>query len=128
MKKIINGKGYDTQPIEDPGQSASDLYDGGWRSSDRDELIVEYKLTNDEADVICKYMEELEHLRVTVKTDDGREIDFDSAVEIMDNDIRDEIADSLDYTVPQAFFTAYCNAHLEFYGEEFEPNKKNGQW
>lgn len=34
--------------------SAASLYDGGWRTEDRDQLISEYGLTADEADDICK--------------------------------------------------------------------------
>lgn len=37
------------------------LYDGGWRSSDRTQLIKEYELTEDEADMMCEALEELEH-------------------------------------------------------------------
>lgn len=33
---------------------AAALYDGGWRSSDRDELIAEYDLIPYEATCICK--------------------------------------------------------------------------
>ncbi len=36
------------------------LYDGGWRASDRDELIIEYLLTNEEAETLCKELAELE--------------------------------------------------------------------
>lgn len=36
------------------GDTASSLYDGGWRAEDRDWLIDEYELTEEEADAICK--------------------------------------------------------------------------
>ena len=36
------------------------LYDGGWRASDRDELMLEYGLTDDEVDSLCKELAELE--------------------------------------------------------------------
>ena len=39
--------------------SAASLYDGGWRPEDRDQLIEEYKLTDEEADEICKELSEL---------------------------------------------------------------------
>ncbi|MCR3573757.1 hypothetical protein K0B56_22405, partial [Salmonella enterica subsp. enterica serovar Give] len=32
---------------------AANLYDGGWRAEDRDELIAEYGITEDYADNIC---------------------------------------------------------------------------
>lgn len=40
--------------------SASMLYDGGWRSADRDMLIGEYDLTEAEADDICNELKEIE--------------------------------------------------------------------
>lgn len=32
---------------------AASLYDGGWRSGDRAELMAEYNLTEEDADLIC---------------------------------------------------------------------------
>lgn len=39
--------------------TASSLYDGGWRAEDRDQLIEEYDLTEEEADEICKGLREI---------------------------------------------------------------------
>ena len=36
------------------------LYDGGWRASDKEELMEEYGLTNKEAETLCKELAELE--------------------------------------------------------------------
>ena len=36
--------------------AAASLFDGGWRAEDREELISEYDLTEDEADEICKFL------------------------------------------------------------------------
>lgn len=36
------------------------LYDGGWRASDKDELMEEYGLTSEEAETICNELAELE--------------------------------------------------------------------
>lgn len=33
--------------------TADSLYAGGWRSEDRNEIIAEYDLTKEEADLIC---------------------------------------------------------------------------
>ena len=33
---------------------AAALYDGGWRAEDRDELVAEYDLSEEEADAICE--------------------------------------------------------------------------
>lgn len=56
----------------------------------------------------------------------GTEIDFDAAVALMDNDIREEIHGTVD--TEQEFFDAYCKAHEDKYGEEFELAKKDPIW
>ncbi len=38
--------------------SAASLYDGGWRAEDRELLIAEYDLTEEEADAICEKLSE----------------------------------------------------------------------
>lgn len=47
--------------IEDIESSAAALYDGGWRADDREELIAEYQLSEDEADAICEKLKEYEN-------------------------------------------------------------------
>ena len=44
--------------------AAASLYDGGWRSDDRDDLIEEYGLTGDEADKLCEALLEYDHQEV----------------------------------------------------------------
>ena len=55
----------------------------------------------------------------------GTEINYESAVELMD----DEICESLNFEIApctdQEFFTAYEKAHAEKYGEEWELSKEN---
>jgi hypothetical protein len=46
--------------MNDIYSSAAALYDGGWRADDRDELIAEYDLTEEEADTICEMLREYE--------------------------------------------------------------------
>ena len=53
-----NAKGEKT--MKDYLASAAALYDGGWRAEDRDQLIEEYDLTEEEADKLCEILEELE--------------------------------------------------------------------
>lgn len=53
------------------------------------------------------------------------EIDFDAAVALMDNEIREEIARDLAPCTEQEFFDAYCKAHEDKYGEEWELAKRN---
>ena len=40
--------------------SAVALYDGEWRAEDREQLIEEYELTEEEADKICEILSEIE--------------------------------------------------------------------
>ena len=49
-----------TSPRIELENAAFSLYDGDWRSSDREQLISEYWLTDDEADIICDKLSELE--------------------------------------------------------------------
>lgn len=42
--------------------SAAALFDGGWRSDDREQLINEYDLTDEEADKIVLELERLENI------------------------------------------------------------------
>ena len=42
--------------MKDAWGVAASLFDGGWRAEDREELISEYELTEEEADEICKLL------------------------------------------------------------------------
>ena len=53
----------------------------------------------------------------------GTEINYEAAVELMDDEIRESICGTVDSY--QEFFTAYENAHAEKYGEEWELSKEN---
>ena len=57
----------------------------------------------------------------------GKEIDFQAAVELMDDDIR-EALHSEGYETEQEFFAAYEAAHAAKYGEEWELSKSNPQY
>ena len=46
--------------IKDVQSSAAALYDGGWRAADKDDLIEEYGLTEQEAQEICAELEKYE--------------------------------------------------------------------
>ncbi|MDL2216050.1 hypothetical protein LJB77_03235 [Ruminococcaceae bacterium OttesenSCG-928-N02] len=63
-----------------------------------------------------------------VKNEHGQELQFEAAVNIMDDDIREALHMELAPCEEQEFFDAYCAKHIEKYGEDFEPNKHNGQW
>lgn len=55
----------------------------------------------------------------------GQKIDFDMAVEIMVDELREHLAYEMYPCTAQEFFDAYCAAHEKEYGEEFECAKKN---
>ena len=55
----------------------------------------------------------------------GTEINYESAVELMDDEIREELHMDLAPCTEQEFFTAYEKAHAEKYGEEWELSKEN---
>lgn len=40
---------------------AANLYDGGWRADDKEQLMAEYDLTADEADEICAELLDIEN-------------------------------------------------------------------
>lgn len=56
---------------------------------------------------------------------EGAEIDFDAAVALMDDEIREQIHDELAPCTEQEFFSAYEKAHAAKYGEEWELSKGN---
>ena len=55
----------------------------------------------------------------------GTEIDFDAAVNLMDDEIRETIHSELAPCTEQEFFSAYEKAHAAKYGEEWEVSKEN---
>ena len=62
---------------------------------------------------------------MTVKNTYGTEIYYEVAVELMDDDIREELTAELAPCTEQEFFTAYAKAHAEKFGEEWELDKEN---
>lgn len=52
----------------------------------------------------------------------GEMVDFDVAVNIMDDDIREEVHADIAPCTDQEFMDAYAKAHHEKYGEEFKVN------
>lgn len=55
----------------------------------------------------------------------GTEINYEVAVELMDDEIREDLHFKLAPCTDQDFFTAYEKAHAEKYGEEWELSKEN---
>lgn len=58
----------------------------------------------------------------------GTEINFDAAVELMDDEIREKLSEELAPCSEQEFFTAYEHAHAEKYGEPWELSKESPQY
>lgn len=58
----------------------------------------------------------------------GTEINFDAAVNLMDDEIREEIHADLAPCTEQEFFAAYEKAHAEKFGEQWELSKANPCW
>ena len=57
----------------------------------------------------------------------GYEVDYNSAVALMDDDVREEIHMKLAPCTEQEFFESYSARHLEKFGEEFAPYS-GGDW
>ena len=57
----------------------------------------------------------------------GRCIDFEAAIELMDDELWEMLARE-DHGSNQQFFDAYCKAHLQKFGKIFEPDKPNPVW
>jgi len=59
----------------------------------------------------------------------GYELDFDAAVNLMDDEIREALANSgRDWESDQEFFSAYEIAHEEKFGKEWELSKERPVW
>lgn len=52
-------------------------------------------------------------------TVNGKEVDYDGAVSLMDDEIREELHTLLAPCLAQEFVDAYAERHKEKYGEEF---------
>ena len=63
-----------------------------------------------------------------VKNMNGTNLDYDQAVNLMDDDIREALHAKMAPCSEQDFFTAYEKAHQQKYGEEWELSKENPTW
>ncbi len=100
---------------------AAAAFDGGWRSADRNELKKEYQLTDEEADAMVEKLAEYESQYV--KDEDGNEILFEAAVNLMDDDLREALHRDMAPCTNQAFYDEYVKRHsAKFNGEKFQVN------
>ena len=58
-------------------------------------------------------------MRRFVKDIYGRDVDFDVAVMLMDDEIREKIHNENTNLSPQEFYDAYCQLHYDEYDEYF---------
>ena len=58
----------------------------------------------------------------------GYEVDFDAAVEIMDDELREEIHNKFAPCTEQKFFEEYSKAHEERFLGEFPPDSRDLAW
>lgn len=63
----------------------------------------------------------------TVTNLNGKKLDFNAAVELMENEVRELLHGAQDWDSEQQFFTAYEKAHTDRYGE-WELSKANPVW
>ena len=57
----------------------------------------------------------------TVHDINGSEVDYDAAVNLMDDEIREALHAEMAPCKPQDFFVAYAKAHEDKHGEQFAP-------
>ena len=60
-----------------------------------------------------------------VKNNYGTEIEWNAALALMDDDLREELSADLAPCTEQEFFEAYEKAHENKFGEEWELAKEN---
>lgn len=94
----------------------------------------EYKVFNSALDILfCQNTitkREIRALEQTFKQDDriiryvenydGNKIDFDMAIDLMDDDLREYVHLELAPCTMQSFFDCYCSVHYDHRGEDWE--------
>lgn len=61
----------------------------------------------------------------TITNEFGVEINFEAAVNFMDDEIREMLHEEIAPCTDQEFFDAYCKAHEDRFDEEWELAKEN---
>lgn len=99
--------------------AAKDIFEDGLRATDREEVKKEYDLTDWEADVMADELAKLADQYV--EDEDGHMINYAAAVELMDDDLREQLHMEMAPCSNQEFYDAYVKAHAErFNGEKFQ--------
>lgn len=92
----------------DLNSSAAALLDGGWTPEDKDELIQEYELTQDEADDLCSEMERIIEINRRESAEDEASDFFDRIDELPHEDALRILC-----KVVSVFLSGYGSCHLE---------------
>lgn len=58
----------------------------------------------------------------------GQKFDWDTVVNLMDDEIREQVHDEIAPCTPQEFYNRYCALHLEKYGDCFGFEYSNPQY
>jgi hypothetical protein len=90
-----------------------------------DDRETDRYLEQDEIDSINELLREAWDTAHTVHNSYGIRIDYSLAVELMDDEIRERLANKIAPCTDQEFFDAYAEAHFEEFGEEWELSKSN---
>lgn len=94
---------------------ACSLYDGGWRASDREDLDAcpDYQWGEGDVEKVCGILQGLEAAEI-VKN--GL---YESAVALMDDDIREAVHADLAPCTEEEFLAEYMKRHEEKFGSPF---------
>ena len=57
-----------------------------------------------------------------------KEVDFEVAVNLMDDELREQIHQEFAPCTEQEFYNRYCKEHHNKFGEEFVIDMENGQY
>lgn len=79
-------------------------------------------------DTVKKYQDIYDAENHLVSNMNGTKINYESAVELMDDDIREYLHRTIAPCTEQEFFTAYEAEHKKKYGEVWELSKDNPVW
>jgi hypothetical protein len=61
---------------------------------------------------------------MNVKNKYGKEVNFDKALELMDEDLREKVAYELSLSSDQEFFNKYAEAHKKKFGDTWGPDQE----
>ena len=106
-------------------QDARALYDGGWRSKDRGELVLQYELGENEADTLVRELERIEvSTKKRISIDNGstfitpaeaiKNMSWDVIVNAMDDEVREKVHAEL----APCTNTEFLNRYLELASED----------